>query len=185
LASQPEGVRASVFVEHIGITVPDVVAATHFFEEAFGAELVSDLLSPVDVGDPRERDEMIKVFDGLNVEALFGIPKHARLHAVRVLSLDDGPQLELFEFTVDGQRDPVALSDLGFQHIGIQVNDIDAAAARIATAGGQLFDGPRSMFAPGSSPGNRFIYTRAPWGMLIELVTYPSPNVARDGPNLG
>jgi catechol 2,3-dioxygenase-like lactoylglutathione lyase family enzyme len=165
--------RRSAFIEHIGITVPDVVEATQFFEVAFGAKFVADLLSPEGVGDMQERDDMLGMFDALSYEALFGIPDHTSLHAVRVMSLGNGAQVELFEFVVDGQRDPAALSDLGVTHIGIQVDDIDAAAARIAAAGGHLFDGPRSMFAPDSDEENRFVYTRAPWGMLIELVTYP------------
>jgi len=164
--------RGSAFIEHIGITVPDVVEATHFFEVAFGAKFVADLLSPEGVGDVTGAQRHTQDVRRTELRSPFWNPDHTSLHAVRVMSLGNGAQVELFEFVVDGQRDPAALSDLGVTHIGIQVDDIDAAAARIAAAGGHLFDGPRSMFAPDSDEENRFVYTRAPWGMLIELVTY-------------
>jgi catechol 2,3-dioxygenase-like lactoylglutathione lyase family enzyme len=164
-------------IEHVGITVPDVVGATRFFEAVFEAKIVGDLIGPPGAEDDGERDEMLALIGRLDLDALFGASNLARFQAVRVLSLGSGAQVELFQFDVDGQGVPVALTDLGCTHIGIQVDDIDAVAARIVGAGGDVFEGPLGMLSPDSDERNRFIYTRAPWGMLIELVMYPTADL--------
>ena len=65
-------------------------------------------------------------------------------------------------------------SDFGIQHICLYVDDIDAAA-RLAAAGGTLLSEPGDLPGGDAGAGNRYVYTRTPWGSTIELVTYPSP----------
>ena len=72
-------------IEHIGITVPDLEQATQFFAEAFGAEKIYDML-----------DEPLA---GPEVEAGLGIPSGARIEAIRMLRLGEGPNLELFTYS--------------------------------------------------------------------------------------
>ena len=46
---------------------------------------------------------------------------------------------------------------------------------RIVAAGGTALEGPLRLPREESGEGNRWLYTVAPWGGIIELVSYPSP----------
>lgn len=148
-------------IEHIGITVPDLEQATDFFVDAFGAEKIYDML-----------DEPLA---GSAVEAGLGIPQGARIEAIRMLRLGEGPNLELFTYSGTAQREPVVPSDYGLQHFCVYVDDIDEAATRLEKAGGQLLSAPGDLPGGDAGEGNRYLYARTPWGSTVELVTYPSP----------
>lgn len=147
-------------IEHVGITVPDIDAATRFFEQAFGAQVLYDML-----------DEPL---GGPAVEAGLGIAPGAVIQVIRMLRLGNGPNLELFSYSGVAQAQPVVPSDYGIQHICIYVDDIDAAADQLEKAGGTLLSHPGELPGGDAGEGNRYVYTRTPWGSTIELVTYPS-----------
>lgn len=148
-------------IEHIGITVPDLELATSFFIDAFGAEKIYDML-----------DEPLA---GPAVESGLGIPEGARIEAIRMLRLGDGPNLELFTYSGAAQRVPVVPSDYGLQHFCVYVDDIEEAAIRLEKAGGQLLSKPGNLPGGDAGEGNQYLYARTPWGSTVELVTYPSP----------
>jgi catechol 2,3-dioxygenase-like lactoylglutathione lyase family enzyme len=147
-------------IEHVGITVPEMEEATRFFVDAFGAEKLYDML-----------DEPL---GGPEVEAGLGIAPGAVITVIRMLRLGNGPNLELFSYSGVQQAQPVVPSDFGIQHICIYVDDIDVAASRLETAGGILLSRPGVLPGGDAGNGNRYVYTRTPWGSTIELVTYPS-----------
>jgi catechol 2,3-dioxygenase-like lactoylglutathione lyase family enzyme len=151
-------------IEHIGITVPNVDEAARYFAEAFGAELLYDT-------HPRGSEP----FGGAELEQLVGVPPETELITFRMLRLPDGPSIELFEYSTPDQRSAVCPADLGLQHVALYVDDIDLACERIRSSGGEVLVGPRDLPGPEAGPGNQWCYTRAPWGMTIELVTFPSP----------
>jgi catechol 2,3-dioxygenase-like lactoylglutathione lyase family enzyme len=159
-------------VDHLGITVPDVEAATEFFEAAFGAEVLYDLVVPDGNGVPTMQPLNAPGGSYDRVTAV-GIKPDARVRRVRTLRLGNGPSLELFEFTGVEQHPAVTSSDFGLQHFAIYVDDLEAAAAAVERAGGILRTGPNA--APGweSDATSRFHYVQAPWGTSIELITYP------------
>ncbi|MGY4494533.1 VOC family protein [Pseudomonas sp. TE3610] len=147
-------------IEHVGITVPDMEQATRFFVEAFGAVPLYDMLDAP--------------LAGAAVEAGLGIGPGAVIDAIRMLRLGSGANIELFSYSGIAQARPVVPSDLGIQHFCIYVDDIDAAAERLVGAGGILLSSPGDLPGADAGPGNRYVYTRTPWGSTIELVTYPS-----------
>lgn len=147
-------------IEHVGITVPDIEDATRFFTEAFGAQVLYDMLD--------------QPMGGPAVEAGLGVPQGAVIQVIRMLRLGNGPNLELFSYTGVAQAQPVVPSDFGIQHICIYVDDIDAAALQLEKAGGTLLSQPGELPGGDAGEGNRYVYTRTPWGSTIELVTYPS-----------
>jgi catechol 2,3-dioxygenase-like lactoylglutathione lyase family enzyme len=161
--STPSNARA---VEHIGITVPNLEQAAKFFVDAFGAELIFEMESHRDTS----RKEVLA-----EEQAKLGTRSSARWTRTLVLRLGDGPALELFEYEDEGQLPPPTPSDLGIQHFGIYVDDIEEACARVVAAGGKALDGPTLLPGLESGDGNKWIYTLAPWGGIIELVTLPSP----------
>lgn len=152
-------------MDHVGMTVPDIDAATRFFEAAFDAELIyeSKTLSD-DPDEGPETEQMLNLFPGTKVKA------------VRMLRLRYGPGVELFQMEGPEQNEPARPSDYGLQHFGIYVDDIEAAIAQFEAAGGTMFSRPQAfMFGPEVGERNFFCYGKTPWGSVIELLTYPSP----------
>ncbi|MEO3794423.1 VOC family protein [Nonomuraea sp. B10E15] len=149
-------------IDHVGVTVPDLDEATKFFARAFGAEVLYDTL-------PKERGPK----GGWAVERRLGVPQGTVEVAIRMLRLPNGPGIELFEFGGPRQADPVLMCDLGWQHVALYVDDVDAAVQRVIEAGGSPMGEPVPLPGPESGGRNRFVHCRTPWGSVVELVTYP------------
>lgn len=147
-------------IDHVGITVPDLDEASRYLEAVFGAVRQFDLEN----GDPHpsRKDQ-----DSL------GVRPGVRWRSSRLMSLGNGPTIELFEYDDDDRRPAATASDYGLQHLAIYVDDIDAVARRVVEEGGRLLAGPGDLSGPEGGEGNRWHYTLAPWGSIIELITYP------------
>ncbi|MBP3078070.1 glyoxalase [Streptomyces sp. 604F] len=150
-------------IDHIGLTVPDLEAATRFLADALGAEVLYDTL-PADRGP----------VGGPQTEQRLGVSPGTRQLAIRMLALPDGPGIELFAYHPPG-RPPALPSDLGWQHLALYVDDLDAALTRAVEAGARPLAPPHPLPGPEAGPANRFAYLRTPWGSTLELVTYPDP----------
>ncbi|WP_080875506.1 VOC family protein [Oceanobacillus timonensis] len=151
-------------MDHVGVTVPDVEEATTFFKKAFHANISYDNKKLGD--EPQQGD---------TVEKTLGLKKGAKVIHIRILSFDNGSGIELFQYKNTEQREPVIASDLGVQHIAFYVDDIQEAAKQFVEAGGELLTEPRELLGDVEKGTGKFVYGRAPWGMLIELISY-DPN---------
>jgi catechol 2,3-dioxygenase-like lactoylglutathione lyase family enzyme len=152
-------------MDHVGITIADLEAATRFFQDAFGAEVIYDSVAKEDPS-----------LEGDEPESVLKVAKGTTISAVRMLKLQYGPGLELFEMHASDQRAPVRPSDYGLQHFAVYVDDIEKAIQLFEAAGGEMFTDPQPlMFSTEVGEGNFFCYGRAPWGSVIELITLPSP----------
>lgn len=158
----PDPVRA---IEHIGITVPSIEEASAFLVAAFGAEVVYDMKP-----DP----DRATGGTGSDSQATLGIRPGAIWKSSQMLKLGNGPSIELFEYEDENQREPVIASDYGLQHFALYVDDMDAARQRVIDAGGTPLAGPSLLPGIESGEGNMWLYTLAPWGSIIELVSFPS-----------
>lgn len=157
-------------VDHVGITVPSIKAATEFFASAFGAVVLYDLLTePV---------------QGPEIESALGLDADTVLERIRMLHFGNGPSVELFEYSGTPQRQPVIPSDFGLQHFAVYVDDIDAAADAVEAAGGRLHSRPLDLPGGDAGPGNKYLYFLTPWGSSMELVSYPSPQAYEAGTSL-
>lgn len=67
-------------IQHIGVTVPDLDAATQFFKDGLGAKVAYDGLTKDD--EPRQ---------GTDVERQLGLPSGAAIHKQRFLVIGAGP----------------------------------------------------------------------------------------------
>lgn len=155
-------------VEHLGITVPDVEAATRFFVDVFNAEFLYELTPPP--GTPGRFSPPPEI-----LTAHIGTVPGTTSLQVRMLRLGNGANIELFAFSSPEQRSPARPNDFGLQHFAVLVDDIEAMGARIQEHGGELLDGPNDLPGLEGGAGNRFWYTRTPWGSIIELVSINSP----------
>lgn len=149
-------------IQHIGVTVPDLDAATRFLVDALDAKIAYDGLTTDDA--PRQ---------GAEVERQLGLPPGARIRRQRMLVIGEGPGLEMFE--IDGDQRPAAgLADAGLNHISFYVDDIEGMRQRLIDAGGEALSEVHGNSRYEDTPGNGSVYVRAPWGTLIELQTIPN-----------
>ena len=147
-------------VEHVGLTVPDIDAATTFFVDVLGAELLFG------VGPFASEDDWM--------EKHLGVHPRAVIRRLRMLGLAAGPSVELFEYSSADQDDARPRnSDAGGHHLGFYVTDMAAAVDHLKRHGVKILGDP-STLADGSSAGLTWVYFLAPWGLQLELVSAPN-----------
>ena len=145
--------------DHIGFTVPDIEEATRFFVDVIGCEVAFE------IGPFVADDDWMAVHLGVHPRAV--------VKTLRMLKCKNGPAFELFEYDLKGAaQTPPANSDVGAAHLGFVVQDIDVAVAYLKEHGVDVQGAPTHM-TEGPSAGLRWVYFRAPWGMQLELVSYP------------
>jgi catechol 2,3-dioxygenase-like lactoylglutathione lyase family enzyme len=149
-------------MDHVGITVPDLDAASRFFVDAFDAKPLYDNIKRTD-----------QPFAGAKAEAMLGVPPGTMLVIMRMMQLGNGPGIELFEMRCADQRPAARPSDFGLQHVAVYVDDIDYAIQRFVAAGGTMFSGANELLGLEKGEGNAWCYGLTPWGSVIELITYP------------
>lgn len=150
-------------IDHIGVTVPDMEEATKFFKNAFGAELAYDNLKPSE--PPQE---------GTKAEKILGLTPGAKAVHIRLLVIGQSATIELFQFENTDHRQPLNAYDYGLQHVAFYVDDMDQAARQFTKSGGKLHTTPQDLSGNREAGnGHQFVYGRTPWGMLIELISYP------------
>ena len=67
---------------------------------------------------------------------------------------------------------PPKNSDLGGHHIAFYVDDMSKAVAHFKANGVKMLGEPTTM-REGPSAGETWMYFMSPWGMQMELVSYP------------
>lgn len=147
-------------IDHIGLTVPDIDAATRFLIDALGAVVTRDILKKSEPGRGSP-----------DVQRRLGITPDLVQRAIRVVRLPDDLLIELFEYEGPGQRDASGSADYGWQHIAFYAADMDAALARVEAAGAIRIADP-TPFSGGLTEGS-FVYLRTPWGSTLEIISYP------------
>lgn len=143
--------------------MPDIEAASAFLVRAFGAVALYDVQSPAD-----------EPMSGAETERQLGLPAGAAIVHMRLMRIGDGPSIELFQFAGSTQHHAPSLNDYGLQHLALYVDDIEAVAAAFEEAGGTLLSAPHALAGIEDGEGNAGLYGRAPWGGLIELISYPA-----------
>jgi len=146
--------------DHVGFTVPDIEAATRFFVDVIGCDVVFE------IGPFEADDDWMKTHLGVHPRAV--------IRTLRMLRCRNGPAFELFEYELDGaSKNPPANSDAGAAHLGFMVEDIEAAVAHLRSHGVTV-QGEQTTMTEGPSEGLTWVYFLAPWGMQMELVSYPT-----------
>ncbi len=151
-ASAPLVIRA---VDHVSYTVPDLPQAVDFFVNVLGARVQYERSGKLDAGTA-------ECFD-VDAGASFRLAK---------LELAGAP-LELFEYRNTGRSGaPAANATCGGGHIGLLVDDFDAAMERLREVPGVRLLGQASILSEDHPlAGRRWIYFQTPWGLQLELVS--------------
>ncbi|MCW8328849.1 VOC family protein [Photobacterium sp. SDRW27] len=146
--------------DHIGFTVPNLSKAVTFFEEVIGCE------TAYRVGPFKSDSDWMEKH--LNVDPRAEIPQLA------MLSCGRGSNLEIFEYSgpIEQQKTGPKNSDVGGHHIGFYVDDINAAVSYLKSQNLKVLGEPTVMTS-GPNAGISWVYFLSPWGMQLELVSYP------------
>ncbi len=151
--------------DHFGLTVPNLEQATAFFKTHFDFE-VAYQFGPFAADDNWMAEH-------LNVHPRAEIKKIAVLNAQTI-------NLELFEYSDSVPRNhrTPGNADVGGHHLAFYVEDINAAVNYLKQHNIQVLGEPTVMDS-GPSAGESWVYFMAPWGMQLELVSYPQGKAYR------
>ena len=84
-----------------------------------------------------------------------------------------GSNFEIFEYKAPDQNDTLPKnSDVGGHHLAFYVDDFDAALEYLVSKGVQVLGEP-VVREDGPVAGQTWIYFLAPWGLQLELVSFP------------
>src|SRR5699024_1713853 len=111
-------------INHIGLTVPDIEIATAFFKEGLGGRIAYDSQTKMD--EPR---------GGQFVEHVLGLENGAEIVKKIMMVINDGRNIEMFEFIQANQKSDVNLQDIGYTHISFYVADFETSLNKIKQAG--------------------------------------------------
>ncbi|GAA4649705.1 VOC family protein [Kistimonas scapharcae] len=147
-------------VDHVGFTVPDLEQAVTFFETVLGCQTIYRL-------GPFKDDDGDWMREHLNVDP------RAEITAIAILRCYNGSNLEIFEYNAPKQHSSQPKnSDIGGHHIAFYVTDMNKAVRYLQENGIPLLGEPTVM-ETGPSAGESWVYFMTPWGMQLELVSYP------------
>ncbi|MEM8811793.1 MAG: VOC family protein [Pseudomonadota bacterium] len=156
-----DGLPGMTGMDHVGFTVPDLEQAVDFFTGTLGCQAFYPL-GPFSGGD----STWMK--DHLNVDPKATIP------AMRLVRCGNGTNLEIFQYTAPEQNNVQPRnSDIGGHHLAFYTTDMPAAVSYLGDKGIQVLGAPTTM-TEGPSAGETWVYFLAPWGMQLELVSYPN-----------
>ncbi len=152
---------------HVSLTVSDIERSIAWYTEVLGLELVS-----------RQRN------DNAYTRAIVGMPD--ALLEVAFLALPrrtpgaPGIAFELIEYVRPRGQAPALTTNLpGVAHLAFEVDDVDAALARLAAAGTHPVN-PAVEVDRGVNRGMRACYLRDPDGFTLELMQPAPAAVGRD-----
>lgn len=147
-------------VDHVGFTVPDLEQAHDFFVDVLGCEFFFEL-GPFDAGaDGRWMSEHLNVDDRARMRN-----RHYRC--------GHGSNFEIFEYDLEGRNEQQPRnSDVGGHHLAFYADDFDAALAYLREVPGVRILGEPTI-SGGGNKGQTWVYFISPWGMQMELLSYP------------
>lgn len=147
-------------LDHVGLTVPDLEQAHRFLVDVLGCDYLYSL-GPF--AHPDDGDDWMTTHLAVHPRAVMVENRWFRL----------GEQyFEVFHYTSpDQQVVQPRNSDVGGHHVALYVDDLDAAVEHLRAHHVEVLAGPTASRGP--AEGNRWIYFRAPWGLQMELVSYP------------
>jgi catechol 2,3-dioxygenase-like lactoylglutathione lyase family enzyme len=92
---------------------------------------------------------------------------------LRFLRCKNGSNFELFEYDAPDQNTKQPKnSDVGGHHLALYVDDFDVALSFLKSNAIRILGEPTVRTA-GPSAGQTWVYFLSPWGMQLELLSYP------------
>ncbi len=139
---------SNVIAARFASVVPDAEKAAQFYRDHFGLE--------AKVNSWRSTDNLLK---------LTGLPS-GQLRSATVKVPGSALAWAFFEFKTSGAHPyKLRIPDPGAPAVGLEIRDLDAAAAAMKAAGGSVI----TIGGPMKTPGGGVAFTRDPNGILVEL----------------
>jgi catechol 2,3-dioxygenase-like lactoylglutathione lyase family enzyme len=156
-------------MDHVGITVPDLAQATGFLTDVLGCSKPAYAVGPF-----KFEDDWMQVH--LNVDP------RAEIAQLAMVRCGNGSNVEVFQYKAEGaSRTEPRNSDIGGHHLAFYVEDMAAAVGYLKSKGVHVLGDP-TPFTQGPIGGETINYFLTPWGMQMELVSYPTGmNYEKDG----
>jgi lactoylglutathione lyase len=124
--------------DHVHLRSPDPEATASFFETMFGAEVTRGVYPPGTLYPGQKRMSFV-----LGGQKILIAPTHPD----------------------DAMTPAPGFPYYGLEHIGLTVDDVDAAVADLRAKGAEIAIGPLTR-----DPGTRLAFIRGPEGVMVELV---------------
>jgi len=158
--AQADGMPGLRGHDHTGITVPDIKQAIDFFVNVLGCKQV---MSFGPFADPK----------GDFMTQLVNVNPRAVIDQITMVRCGYGSNIELFQYTSPDQKNLTPKnSDIGGFHIAFYVDDVKAAKDYLDSKGVKTFFGPFPV-KEGPAAGQTITYFLAPWGLQMEIISYP------------
>ena len=159
-AAETAGIPGVRGIDHIGFTVPDIDQGVNFFRDVMGCTEAMRF-------GPFSDDK------GTFMKDLVNVDPRAVIKQIAMMRCGDGSNIELFQYSAPDQKTVMPRnSDYGGFHIAFYVKDIKAAVDKAKALGLKTFMGPFSL-KEGPAAGESITYVLTPWGMQLELISYP------------
>src|SRR4051812_19797887 len=147
-------------IDHVNLVVADLERMIEFYTSVLGLRLTKRV-----------------TISGEWIAAVVGLRD---VHAdVAYLDFPNGPRLELLRYIRPAAARPPEVDRAntpGIRHLAFRVDDIDAAAAKLAGAGVKLFSAvqsvPETQVTYAGGVRKRLVYFADPEGNLLELCEY-------------
>lgn len=142
---------------HTNIIAKDAQELVEFYKAVFGCR---------SVGEARDlRGEWLDRLTGLNGAHITGehllLPGYGETH----------PTLEIFSYDALEDAAPAAINRPGLAHIAFEVDDVEAALAKVIRAGGSALGELVTATYPNDTEAT-FVYARDPEGNILELQSW-------------
>lgn len=147
-----------VGLDHVGFNVPNLENAVQFFTDVLGFHKVY------------EEGKL-----PLNAEAkkAFNIRQSAEITHIAMLTTGNGSNIELFEYDSPQRNMKRPMNDdIGWYHIAVYTNNMEQSVAYLKSKGVHIIGAPIK-HKTGPNAGLTGVYFETPWGLQIELVSYP------------
>ncbi|MFO0993437.1 MAG: VOC family protein [Hyphomicrobiales bacterium] len=147
--------------DHTGVTVPNIKEAIAFFTDIVGCKEAMSF-------GPFSDDKGTFMADLLNVHP------RAKIQQITMMRCGNGSNIELFQYESPDQQNAIPKnSDIGGHHIAFYVEDINVAAKYLKDKGVRTMMGPLPV-DQGPAAGQSILYFMTPWGLQLELISYPN-----------
>src|SRR3982751_4569466 len=141
--------------DHTGITVSNLESSLAFWRDVLGFELSHRA---------HQKGEMAEQITGVRgAEISLAVVKAP------------GHKIELLEYHAPADRrklNALRPSDVGFVHLALTVDHLDAVLERVAASGWKAAGKPQTL-TTGPNAGKRVVYVRDPDGTTIEFMEMP------------
>jgi len=147
-------------IDHVAVTVPNFDEAVAFLTGVLGCSQPSYAIGPFK-------------FDNDWMQVHLNVDPRAEITKLGMLRCGMGANIEVFQYSAAGAATAEPRnSDVGGHHIAFYVEDMAAAVAYLKGKGVKLLGDP-TPFEQGPIGGETINYFLTPWGLQMELVSYP------------